>query len=79
MRVVDLTRECQYCEDTPRGVRVRCGRLATSFVIARAGRGVHQASFRCDAHAGKLNDTVLMAPVHTTIKQNYTFGLGYKP
>lgn len=80
VKVSDLTRECQYCWDDERQVRVRCGRLATSFLWIRVGLRP-QISFRCDGHYAKLNDTTLMGKGYKsfTVGDIDTFGLGYKP
>jgi hypothetical protein len=76
--VVSIARECQYCWDSEYG-RVRCGRLAYSYLRLRYGKS-NQLSFRCESHRGKLNDTTLMSIANSSlINPGATFGLGYKP
>jgi hypothetical protein len=76
--VVGLHRECQYCWDGQWG-RVRCGRLATSLILAMIDGHAH-ISFRCDAHAGMNNDaTVATRFSYREIEEGRTFSLGYKP
>lgn len=79
IKVVDLTRECQYCWDTDLQGRVRCGRLAYTANPIRVGNKV-QITFRCKAHQGKRNDSTLMfTQTFHSLNQDLFFGLGYKP
>lgn len=82
MRVLDMTRECQYVWDGQWG-RVRCGRLAYLAGMVYVGTA-HQIYFRCREHIQKPNIGISAQPlvdnIHSDmIKLFKVSTLGYKP
>lgn len=79
VRVVDITRECQYVNERWE----RCGRLADTIIDVLVGNPEHlYRSFRCPNHKGMTDFHSKSGPVsfpYNMVAKGYHSTLGYKP